>query len=87
MLPRVKTTLDLPDALLEEARGVAREHGTTLRALVADALRAELALRASRPGGREAVEPVFSGELGLRPGVDLGNWAQIRDAAYGPWAA
>lgn len=81
----VKTTLDLPDALLDEARRIAREQRTTLRALVADGLRAELDARtASRPA-EEPVAPVFAGELGLQPGIDLGDWDAIRTIAYGRW--
>ncbi len=86
MLRTVKTTVDLPDALLIEARRVARESGTTLRALLADGLRSELVARASRPEDRKRVEPVFDGEPGLQPGVDLGDWERVRDVAYGRWA-
>lgn len=38
----MRTTLDLPDELLKRAKIVAVERGTTLRELVADALRREL---------------------------------------------
>ncbi len=86
MLSPVKTTLDLPDALLDEARRVAREQGTTLRALVADGLRVELEARASRRPAGELVEPVFRGEVGLQPGIDLGDWDAVRGIAYGRWA-
>jgi hypothetical protein len=85
-LPVVKTTLDLPDALLDEARRTARERGTTLRALVADALRTELTDRAGDQPTAELVEPVFAGQLGLQPGADPGDWEAIRTIAYGRWA-
>lgn len=38
----MKTTLDLDDRLLERAKRLAAEQGTTLRAVVEDALRAKL---------------------------------------------
>jgi len=85
-LQAVKTTLDLPDALLDEARRIAREQSTTLRALVADGLRAELDARAKPRPAEDPVAPVFAGELGLQPGIDLGDWDAIRTIAYGRWA-
>lgn len=42
---RMKTTIELPDALADEARAVAHEHGTTLRELVVEGLRSEVARR------------------------------------------
>jgi len=82
----MKTTLDLPDALLDEARRIAREQDTTLRALVADGLRAVLDARAASGTAREPVAPVFDGALGLQPGIDLGDWEAVRSVAYGRWA-
>lgn len=82
----MKTTLDLPDALLDEARELARRQGTTLRALVANGLRHELDARSSAPPDARPVEPVFEGELGLQPGVDLHDWGSIRELTYGRWA-
>lgn len=83
----MKTTVDLPSALLDDARRVAREEGTTLRALLADGLRTELAARASASDASEpVVEPVFAGVAGVQPGIDLGDWRQIRAIAYGRWA-
>jgi len=42
MLAHMKTTLDLPDALLIEAKTVAARRRTTLRSLVESALRREI---------------------------------------------
>lgn len=39
----MKTTLELDDALLREAKGVAAQRGTTLKAIIEHALRRELA--------------------------------------------
>jgi hypothetical protein len=51
MLAHMKTTLDLDDALLIEAKAVAARRRTTLRAMVEHALRRELA-PAAEAGGR-----------------------------------
>ncbi len=81
----MKTTLDIPDGLLQQAREVARAQGTTLRALVTEGLRAEVAARTTA-GEREAfVPPVFDGEPGVQPGVDLADWDAVRETIYGRW--
>jgi Arc/MetJ family transcription regulator len=78
----MKTTIDIPDALLAEARDRARAEGTTLRELVADGLRTVLDRGATTEPYR--YEPVvFDGELGVRPGVDVTRWDEIRAAIYG----
>ena len=43
MMPHMKTTLELPDALLRKAKGVALRRRTTLKALVTHALEREVA--------------------------------------------
>ncbi len=56
----MKTTIDLPDALADEARRLAHESGTTLRELVMSGLRHEL--RARRDQARvDFVFPTFGG--------------------------
>jgi hypothetical protein len=50
----MKTTLELSDAILEQAKGFASEHGLTLRAIVEHALRGYLA-GAAATGGRPVV--------------------------------
>ncbi len=77
----MKTTIDVPDALLAEAREIARAENTTLRQLVADGLRTVVEARRRRPAYR--YEPiVFDGEPGLAPGVDLTRWDRIRELIY-----
>lgn len=76
----MKTTVDLPDTLLAEAKERARRDGTTLRALLADGLRR--VLDEPEPSGPGFSSPVFEGGAGVRPGVDLTDWSQIRSLIY-----
>lgn len=80
----MKTTVDLPDALLQAARERARQEDTTLRELVAEGLR-RLLDEQGPPAYR--YEPVvFDGEPGTQPGVDIGDWATVRELIYGDGA-
>lgn len=45
----MKTTIDLPDALADQARELARAQGLTLRELVVEGLRGELERRGTTP--------------------------------------
>jgi len=79
----MRTTIDVDDALLAAAKRLALESGTTLTAVIEDALRERLARR--RLGGTADDGfrlPVFSGH-GLQPGVDLDNSAALRDLMDG----
>ena len=50
----MKTTIELPDALIEQARRVAQREGATLRALVEEGLQRSLKARrqSARPPAR-----------------------------------
>lgn len=78
MLTRMKTTIELPDALAAEARRVAREQGVTLREVVERGLRAELDRRTAPPEPVPFRFTTYSGR-GLRPNVDPGR---LTDYAY-----
>ena len=77
----MKTTIDLPDTLLEEARRVAAERATTVRALVETGLRRELRERA-RKSSFALRDASFKGR-GLRPEVENASWESLRELAYG----
>ena len=74
----MKTTVDLPDALANAAKALAHEHGTTLRELVVEGLRAEVERRATPRARIDFVFPTVDGE-GIRTGVDP---SQFRELAY-----
>jgi hypothetical protein len=73
----MRTTINLDDNLLAEAKQVAARTGRSLATVVEDALRESLHRR--RHTVRRVVElPVF-GEGGVRPGVDLDDGAALLD--------
>jgi hypothetical protein len=74
----VKTTIDIADGLLMEAKERAQRDRTTLRALVERGLRKVL----SEPATEQApFEPVTC-RLDPLPGVDPYDWEAIRDEIY-----
>jgi len=77
----MKTTVDIPDPLLEEARRAAEREGTTLRALVEAGLRRVLAERRAKTTPFRLRDARFRGE-GLQPGVVSGDWDAIRGEIY-----
>jgi hypothetical protein len=81
ILGNMKTTIDVADALLREAREIAARDHTTLKELVHEGLRRVIDER--RPRRRaftlRSVEP---GGGGLMPEFADGDWQRIRDAIY-----
>lgn len=77
----MKTTVDLPDPLLDDARRVAEREGTTLRGLIEAGLRRVLADYKGQPSAFQLPDARFLGE-GLQPGVSSEDWDATRKAAY-----
>jgi len=76
----MKTTVELSDDLLREAKRVALRERTTVRALIERGLRA--VLRERRPASRFALRnAAFRGD-GLVAGRSLRDWETIRDLSY-----
>ncbi|HML14594.1 MAG TPA: type II toxin-antitoxin system VapB family antitoxin [Xanthobacteraceae bacterium] len=75
----MKTTIEISDALLREARRVAAQQGVTLRALVERGLHRVIA-ETKRPPFRMR-DGRFEGN-GLHPDVRDLSWEQIRDLSY-----
>ena len=76
----MKTTVEITDTLLEEAKRVASNEATTLRELMEEGLRRALADRKQRRKFRLR-RASFKGK-GLQPGIATGSWDRIRELAY-----
>jgi len=76
----MKTTVEIPDLLLDEVRRVASQEGRTIRALVEEGLRRVLTER-KRARVFLLRKATFKGK-GLQPHVAGASWEQIRDTAY-----
>lgn len=76
----MKTTIDIADDLLERARLLAQEQGTTLRALTEEGLRLVLDREHVRP---KRIPPlIVFGEGGLADEFKDGNWNKIRQEIH-----
>lgn len=75
----MRTTVDLPDELLRQARRRAAAEGTTLTSLLADGLR--LRLGPPMPGGRRRKLPVSKLGGGMHRWIDPASNASLLDAA------
>jgi len=76
----MKTTIQIPDSLFEEARRVAQRERVTMRSLVEAGRRRVLADH-NRRGGFRLRRAAFRGK-GLQPGLEGASWDRIRDASY-----
>jgi hypothetical protein len=74
----VKTTIELPDPLLHEAKSYALERGIPLREVFETALVMLLREKAANPGGFRLKTITTKGE-GLQ--ID-GDWSEIRSLIY-----
>jgi hypothetical protein len=74
----MRTTVRIDEGLLREAKLQAARRGTTLTAIIEDALRESLA-RQHHVQQREPVRLVTFGGQGLHPGVDLDDSAALLD--------
>jgi len=68
----------LNDKLHREARVYAAEHGTTLTALIEEALRLRLARRVKTALKKRLCLPTFKGD-GLQPGISLDHMETVYD--------
>ena len=75
-----KTTVELPDSLLREAKRAALRERTTVRALIERGLRGVLASR--RPAQAFVLRDASVDGDGLTAGRSLGDWNAIRDLIY-----
>ena len=75
----MKTTIEISDSLLAEARERARREGVTLRALVERGLHQVVSEPAGAPFKLRLA--AFKGD-GLQPEFEDASWAKLREAAY-----
>ena len=75
----MKTTIDIADSLLIEAKLLAAQQKTTVGALVEEGLRHVLE---KRNRSRFALRSVAFRGNGVRPEVREGSWERIRDPIY-----
>ncbi len=78
----MRTTIRIDDRLLAEAKARAARSGTTLTAVVEDALREAFARRDGRQSNRAPELPTLPGGR-LLPGVDLDDSAALLDLMDG----
>jgi Arc/MetJ family transcription regulator len=76
----MKTTIEISDSLLDEAKRLASKEGTTIRAYVEQGLRRIVAERKSR-GQFRLRKATFKGK-GLQSGVQDATWERIRETIY-----
>jgi hypothetical protein len=78
----MKTTIELPDDLLERGKAVARRENSTLKALIEEGLRLALRERTrSRKRAAPFVVQAFQGD-GPAPEFAGAGWEKIRDEIY-----
>lgn len=76
----MKTTVEIPNAVLEEARRAAVREKTTVRALIEEGLRR--VLRERRRRGRFRLRKATFKGSGLQPHVADGSWERLRELVY-----
>jgi hypothetical protein len=76
----MKTTMILPDHLMQKAKAHARKRGTNMTRLVEDALRAYLS--APEPAKKQLWHIDAKGEGGFTAPDLSGNWSSLREILY-----
>lgn len=80
MSTHMKTTIELSDALLAEARKIAAREGVTMRTLIEQGLRHALAQR--RQGGEFRLRKASFKGRGLNEAARGAGWDQLRERTY-----
>ena len=77
----MKTTVHIPDTLLEEARKIANQEQTTIKALIEEGLR--LTIESRKHKGKFRLRNASFKGKGLQPDAAGASWEKIRDLSYG----
>ncbi len=80
MVCHMKTTVQIPDSLFEEARKLANRERTTLKALIEEGLRRIVSQHKRRNGFRMR-KATFKGK-GLQRNLAGASWEKIRELSY-----
>ena len=80
MVIGMKTTVEISDSLLAEARSLAAKEQTTVRALIEEGLRRIVADR--RSGAPFRLRRATFGGQGIRPELATASWDAVRDLIY-----
>ncbi len=76
----MKTTIHIPDSLFKEARQVAQEEHTSMKALIEMGLRKVISERKQRENFKLR-RSTFKGH-GLQPHIAGASWDKLRDISY-----
>ncbi len=76
----MKTTLDIHDSLLAEAKALAVRQRLTLTRLIEEGLRMRLRAADAVSTGKRRAMPVFNGKSGLAPGLSGLSTREMLDA-------
>jgi hypothetical protein len=79
----MKTTLDIDDSLLANAKALAARQRTSLTRLIEEGLQPRLRSATAMPRMRKRKIPVFKGHGGLLAGVDATSNKAMLDAVDG----
>ncbi|MBN1938144.1 MAG: type II toxin-antitoxin system VapB family antitoxin [Candidatus Aminicenantes bacterium] len=82
MVSHMKTTINIPDSLFEEAREVARKEKITLKNLVEEGLRKAIDERRKRKRGDFKLRRASFKGRGLQPHLVGAAWDRILDLSY-----
>lgn len=77
----MKTTLDIDDRLLAQAKAAAARERKSLTGLIEEGLTLRLRPQRRRPGKVKIALPVFKGTSGLAPGINPKSNESLLDAA------
>jgi hypothetical protein len=78
----MKTTIDIADALLREARRLAARERTTLKALVERGLRSVISEHEKEAAAPFRLRKASFRGKGLQPGARDADWERLREMAY-----
>ena len=82
MVVRVKTTVDIAEVMLKEAKLIAAREGTTLKALVEEGLRHVIDQREEQKAGFRLRDVRYGDSVGA-PGIDPNDWMSIKHLVRG----